>query len=361
MIEQEQHLGRIVESVQPVDEQVLEQARERTSQLVMPPRALGRLHEAAERLCGIFGHLQPDIEPREVLVFAADHGVVAEGVTAFPQSVSREMVRCFLKGGAGINALAAEAEADIRVVDIGLVEPMGVESEHGMEHFLSRRVGPGTQNMAQGPAMSREQAAGSVLAGYEVAAERIAQGARLLATGEMGIGNTTAAAAVGCAFTGSPVHTMVGRGTGIDDATLVRKRLAVQKAFDVNRPDCADGLDVLAKVGGFEIGGMAGCFLAGAEHRVPVLLDGFISTAGALLAQALCPNALEYMFAGHLSEEIGHRIMLEHLGLQPLLDLGMRLGEGTGAALAMHVLSGATAVFNRVMTFAEAGVGTKEG
>jgi nicotinate-nucleotide--dimethylbenzimidazole phosphoribosyltransferase len=271
------------------------------------------------------------------------------------------MVRCFLKGGAGINALAAQSGADIWVVDIGLAEPMDAEIGHGMERFLSRRIGPGTENMAQGPAMSREQAAASVLAGYEVAAERIVQGTKLLATGEMGIGNTTAAAAVGCAFTGSPVHSMVGRGTGIDDATLVRKRLSVQKAFDVNRPDCDDGLDVLAKVGGFEIGGMAGCVLAGAEHRVPVVLDGFISTAGALLAQALCPHAVSYMFAGHVSEELGHRIMLEHLGLQPLLDLGMRLGEGTGAALAMNILAGATSVFHRVMTFAEAGVGTKEG
>ena len=358
MSEQERRLEEIVKNVGPIDEAVLAQARERTSRLVMPPRALGRLHEVAERLCSIYGHLEPNIDQKAVLVFAADHGVVAEGVTAFPQSVSREMVRCFLKGGAGINALADQAGAGIWVVDIGLAEPMSPQLEHNADRFVSRRIGPGTENIAQGPAMSREQAAASILAGYETATERIAQGVSLLATGEMGIGNTTPSAAVGCAFTGSPVHTLVGRGTGIDDATLVRKRLAVQKAFDLSQPDCSDGLDVLAKVGGFEIGGIAGCILAGAEQRVPVLIDGFISTAGALVARALCPGSREYMFAGHVSEELGHRIMLEHLGLEPLLDLGLRLGEGTGAALAMNVLAGAVAVFKRVMTFEEAGIGS---
>ncbi len=224
------------------------------------------------------------------------------------------------------------------------------------QQFRVCKVARGTANLTRGPAMSRQQAEQSVLRGFQVASELFAAGTQILGTGDMGIGNTTPSAAVGAALTGCPVDQMVGRGTGINDAAFQKKREIVQQALDVNRPNPQDGLDVLAKVGGFEIGGIAGAILAGAYHRRPVVIDGFISSAGALVAQALCPPAADYLFAGHCSQEAGHRKMLDHLRLEPILDLRMRLGEGTGAALAMGIIEGAVRVFREVLTFEEAGV-----
>jgi len=350
------NLEEIIGGIRPLDQGCLEQARQRTAQLAIPRRALGRLHDIGERLCGILGTLEPEVARKAFLVMAGDHGVVAAGVSAFPQAVTGEMVRNFLRGGAGINALARCVGAEVLVVDMGIIPDVDLPAAEISQQFRCCKVGRGTNDISLGPAMSRQQAEQAVLQGFQLASELFGRGVRLLGTGDMGIGNTTPSAAVGVALTGSSAEQMVGRGTGINDAALRRKREIVQQALAVNRPDPGDGLEVLAKVGGFEIGGIAGCVLAGAYHRRPVVIDGFISTAGALVAQALCPLAVEYLFAGHCSEEAGHRKMLDHLGLEPLLNLGLRLGEGTGAALAMGIIEGAVRVFTEVLTFAEAGV-----
>jgi nicotinate-nucleotide--dimethylbenzimidazole phosphoribosyltransferase len=222
--------------------------------------------------------------------------------------------------------------------------------------FKLCKVGRGTANLARGPAMSRDQAEESILHGFRTASEQFARGVQIIGTGDMGIANTTPSAAIGVVITGASTDTMVGRGTGIDDEALAKKRFIIEQALAINHPDGSDGLDVLSKVGGFEIGGIAGCILAGAYHRRPVVIDGFISTAGALIAHTLCPAVSDYLFAGHRSEEPGHRAMLHHLGLEPILDLRLRLGEGTGGALAMGVIEGATRMFKEVLTFQEAGV-----
>ena len=350
------NLGEIIDRIQPIDQGWMEQARKHTARLAIPLRALGRLHDISERLCGILGTLKPEVARKAFLVMAGDHGVVAAGVSAFPQEVTGEMVKNFLRGGAGINALARCVGAEVLVVDMGIIPDVDLSASETPQQFRNCKVDRGTANITQGPAMSREQAEQAILHGFQLASELFAAGTQLLGTGDMGIGNTTPSAAVGVALTDNSAAQMVGRGTGINDEALRQKREIVQQALAVNRPDPRDGLDVLAKVGGFEIGGIAGCILAGAHHRRPVVIDGFISTAGALVAQALCPLAVDYLFAGHCSEEAGHRKMLEHLGLEPILNLGMRLGEGTGAALAMGIIEGAVRVFTEVLTFEEAGV-----
>ncbi len=351
-------LEEILRQIQPADPTWIEKARERTAQLAIPPRALGRLHDISERLCGITRSLTPDVTRRAILVMAGDHGVAAEGVSAFPQEVTGEMVKNFIRGGAGINVLARWVGAQVIVVDMGIIPDVDVSSLEGKDSFRLSKVGRGTANLAKGPAMTREQAESAILAGFELASEQVAKGAQMIGTGDMGIANTTPSAAIGVALTGNSVEAMVGRGTGVSDEGLRTKQRVIQEALAVNKPDPADGIDVLAKVGGFEIGGIAGCILAGAYHRRPVVIDGFISTAGALIAHALCPSVVDYLFAGHCSEEAGHRLMLKHLGLQPILDLGLRLGEGTGGALAMGVIEGASRIFKEILTFEEAGVST---
>lgn len=351
-------LEEILRQIQPADPTWIEKARERTAQLAIPPRALGRLHDISERLCGITRSLAPDVTRRAILVMAGDHGVAAEGVSAFPQEVTGEMVKNFIRGGAGINVLARWVGAQVIVVDMGIIPDVDVSSLEGKDSFRLSKVGRGTANLAKGPAMTREQAESAILAGFELASEQVAKGAQMIGTGDMGIANTTPSAAIGVALTGNSVEAMVGRGTGVSDEGLRTKQRVIQEALAVNKPDPADGIDVLAKVGGFEIGGIAGCILAGAYHRRPVVIDGFISTAGALIAHALCPSVVDYLFAGHCSEEAGHRLMLKHLGLQPILDLGLRLGEGTGGALAMGVIEGASRIFKEILTFEEAGVST---
>jgi nicotinate-nucleotide--dimethylbenzimidazole phosphoribosyltransferase len=352
-------LAEIISGIQPVEQEWIQKARQRTAQLVMPTRALGRLHEISERLCGIRQTLEPAINQKAILVMAGDHGVVEEGVSAYPQEVTPAMVRTFLAGGAGINAISRQVGADVWVVDMGIIPDLDPGGLKGAERLLVEKVGNGTANFARGPAMSRQEAEKALLIGFEQASKRIEQGADILGTGDMGIGNTTPAAAIGIVLTGASLAKMVGRGTGVDDAGLRRKREVVRRGIAINNPDPEDGLDVLAKVGGFEIGGIAGSILAGAFQRRAVVIDGFISTAGALIADVLCPAVKDYLFAGHCSEEPGHRIMLKHLGLDPILDLGMRLGEGTGAALAMGVIESAARMFKEVLTFEGAGVANK--
>lgn len=353
-------LKDVVAGIRPVNQDIIEKAREHTARLALPPRALGRLHDISERICGIAKSLEPSIDGKAVIVMAGDHGIVDEGVSAFPQEVTGEMVKNFIAGGAGINVICRHVGAKVYIVDMGIKVDLDPQAMKAGDIFFVNKMGRGTANFAKGPAMTREDAEKAVMLGFERASSLIENGLDLLGTGDMGIGNTTPSAAMGSVFTGASLSDMVGRGTGVDDEGLARKREAIRKGMELNNPDPADGLDVLSKVGGFEIAGIAGCILAGAYHSKPVVVDGFISTAGALAANALCSDAAQYMFAGHCSEEPGHRIMLEHLGLEPVLDLGLRLGEGTGGALAMSVLDAAVKVFSQVLTFEQAGVSGKD-
>ena len=360
MVTKDLGLKEIIEGISQTDGEWVEKARQRTAQLVMPTRALGRLHDISEQLCGICKTLEPSINSKAILVMAGDHGVVNEGVSAYPQVITGEMVRAFLRGGAGINVLARQVDAEVWVVDMGIIPELDTASLEKGERLLIRKVAKGTSDFAKGPAMTRQEAEKAILTGFQLATDLFEKGVEILGTGDMGIGNTTPSAAIGTVLTGREVEEMVGRGTGVDDQGLLRKQEAIRKGIRVNQPDSEDGADVLSKIGGFEIGGIAGCVLAGAYHSRPVVLDGFISTAGALVAHAICPAVVDYVFAGHRSEEPGHMAMLRHLGLEPILDLGMRLGEGTGGALAMGIMEGAVRIFQDMLTFEEAGVTDKE-
>jgi nicotinate-nucleotide--dimethylbenzimidazole phosphoribosyltransferase len=356
----EMKLDEILKGIEPIENEWIEKAKERTAQLVMPTRALGRLHNISERLCGIQKTLTPSISRKAVLIMAGDHGIVAEGTSAYPQEVSGAMVQTFLAGGAGINAISKHVGADVWVVDMGIIPELDVAGMPGAEKLIANKISNGTANFARGPAMSVERAEQSVVAGFQHASKLLQDGVEILGTGDMGIGNTTPSAAIGAVVTGADLDGMVGRGTGVDDDGLSRKKDAIRRGIEVNRPNAADGLDILSKVGGFEIGGIAGTILAGAYHQSPIVIDGFISTAGTLIAHTLCPTVADYIFSGHCSEEPGHRAMLKHLKLEPILDLGMRLGEGTGGAMAMSIMEGAVRVFKEVLTFAEAGIADKE-
>jgi nicotinate-nucleotide--dimethylbenzimidazole phosphoribosyltransferase len=354
------NLTEIVNGIHPVDQEWIAKARARTAQLVMPTRALGRLHEISEQICGIQATLQPSINRKAVLVMAGDHGIVKEGVSAYPQEVTGAMVQTFLAGGAGINALCRQVDADVYVVDMGIIAVFEDDSTPHNDRLIIHKIAPGTANFAHGPAMSLAETEQAVILGFQEASKLFQDGVEIVGTGDMGIGNTTPSAAIGAVLCGTDLAEMVGRGTGVDNEGLARKQAVIRRGIEVNNPNPKDGLDVLSKLGGFEIGGIAGCVLAGAYHRRPVMIDGFISTAGALIAHAICPTVAQYLLAGHCSEEPGHRHMLNHLNLNPILDLGMRLGEGTGGAMAMSVVDGALRVFKEVMTFAEAGVADKE-
>ncbi|HEV8471524.1 MAG TPA: nicotinate-nucleotide--dimethylbenzimidazole phosphoribosyltransferase [Methylomirabilota bacterium] len=318
--------------------------------LTKPPGSLGRLEELATRLAVLRGGA-PGVERPVIFTFAADHGVVAEGVSAYPQSVTAQMVENFLKGGAAVNVLARQCGARVVVADFGVANPIG-----GAAALVRCALGSGTRNMARGPAMTREQAEQGIAAGARLAFDAIDAGADLVATGDMGIGNTTAASAITAVLTGADPSDVTGHGTGVDEAGWRRKVDVIRLALSVNRPDARDGLDVLAKVGGFEIAGLAGVILAGAARRVPVALDGFIAGSAALVAAAIAPDSVHAMFASHRSAEPGHARVLAHLGLEPYLELGMRLGEGTGAALFVHLARAAARVYTEMATFKSAGV-----
>jgi nicotinate-nucleotide--dimethylbenzimidazole phosphoribosyltransferase len=332
-----------------------EAAQRHLDTLTKPPGSLGRLEELAIRLAVLRGGAPRIVERPVIFTFAADHGVSAEGVSAYPQVVTAQMVENFVSGGAAVNVLARQAGARVVVADFGVAGP--ARRRGGVADC---RLGPGTANIARGPAMSRDWAVRAIEAGAVQAEEAIAQGADLLGTGEMGIANTTAASAITAAITGAAPEDVTGRGTGIDEATWRRKVEVVRRALRINRPDASDGLDVLAKVGGFEIGGLVGVILAGAAHRVPVAIDGFIATAAALIAVTLAPAAASALFASHRSTEPGHTAALAHLGLRPYLELAMRLGEGTGAALFIHLARAATLIYSEMATFKSAGVSPAE-
>jgi nicotinate-nucleotide--dimethylbenzimidazole phosphoribosyltransferase len=349
-------LEEIIRQIQPLDETAMQSARSRQDMLTKPPGSLGRLEELSIQLAGIAANSFLSMEHKAIIVMAADHGVTCEGVSAYPAEVTPQMVLNFLRGGAAINVLARQANARVVVVDMGVAS----EIEDASGKLVRCKIGWGTANLAKGPAMTREQAMESIQSGIEICEAEIARGVGILATGDMGIGNTTPSAAIACALMDQSPENIVGRGTGVDDDGLKRKIAAITRALDVNKPNANDALEVLAKVGGFEIGGLAGVMLAAAANRKPVVVDGFISTAAAMIAASLAPVARDYMLAAHVSQERGHKLMLEWLGLKPLLDLNLRLGEGTGAALAFHLIEASTRILREMATFDEAGVSDKE-
>ena len=339
--------------IYPQDSEYRDKARARLEQLTMPHWALGDLMDLAIELAGMTRSLKPPVARKKVVVMAGDHGVTVEGVSKYPSEVTAQMIYNFVSGGAGINALARQAGADVVVVDMGTSADLDDLATAG--RIISKKIAAGTQNMAHGPAMTRTHAVMAVEAGIEVA-NMLAPETDIFATGDMGIGNTTPSTAIAAVLTGKPVAELAGRGTGLDDEQLERKIKVIERALEINKPDAADGLDVLARVGGFEIGGIAGLIIGAASHRKPVLVDGFISTAGALIAYRLEPFIRDYIICAHRSMEPGHAAMHERLHHKPLLDLNMRLGEGTGAALAMNLVEAARAILTEVATFEEAGV-----
>jgi nicotinate-nucleotide--dimethylbenzimidazole phosphoribosyltransferase len=341
-------------SVTPLDTVVMEQARFRQQQLTKPAGSLGRLEDIAIQMAGITRQPLPDIKQKAVIVMAADHGVAREGVSAYPADVTPQMVLNFLRGGAAINALARSARARVIVVDIGVA----VDLSH--PDLLTRKVAPGTANLALEQAMTQAQMLEAIQIGMDVFDEQLKQGIDLVATGDMGIGNTTASSAITSVLLQTSAALVTGRGTGINDEQLAHKIQVIEKAIKRNVPNPNDPLDVLMKVGGLEIAGLVGVIVAAASSRIPVMIDGFISGAAALIAVELNPMVCAYLFAGHISVERGHRLILEKLGLTPLLDLQLRLGEGTGAVLAMSIIEAALCTHREMATFAEAGVSARE-
>ena len=329
------------------------QAKSRLDQLAIPHWALGRLMDLALDLAGQTRSMQPPVARKAIITMAGDHGVAVEGVSKFPQEVTPQMVANFVNGGAGINVLARQAGADVIVVDMGVAADLSDLVRAGK--VIDKKIAFGTANLAKAPAMTKEQAVQSIEAGISIVTA-LSDRYDLFGTGDMGIANTTPSSAIVAAMTKQSALEVTGRGTGLDDQQLAAKIRVIDGALALHRPDPTDGLDVLAKVGGFEIGGIAGVILGAAALRKPVVVDGFISTAGALIAHSLAPASREFIIAAHRSMEPGHRVMQDHLGLCPLLDLNMRLGEGTGAALAMSIVEAAARVLTEVATFAEAAV-----
>lgn len=344
-------LADTIAAIGPLDTGAMAAARARQDQLTKPHGALGRLEALATQIAGITGSARPQLRAPAVVVMAADHGVARQGVSAYPVEVTQQMVLNFLAGGAAINVLARHVGARVVVVDMGVAAELPPHPE-----LLGRKLAYGTDDFSAGPAMSRAQAQAAVETGIAIAGDLIGAGVDSLALGEMGIGNTTAASAIVAAITGRPVAEVTGRGTGVDDAALGRKIALIARALGRHQPDPADGLDVLAKVGGYEIGGLAGVLLGAAARRVPLVVDGFISSAAALVACALAPAAQPYLVAAHRSVERGHQAIFAHLDLAPLFDLGMRLGEGTGAALGLSLCQAACRLLDEMATFGEAGV-----
>lgn len=340
-----------IDRIQPTDRRLLAQAQARLDRLTKPIGSLGRLEELAARYVMITGEMKPKVPRGTVFTFAADHGVTAEGVSAYPSAVTPQMVLNFLRGGAGVNVLARHVGVEVRVVDIGVAFDF-----EGVSGLIHKKVMPGTKNLLVESAMSPAQAEQALQVGIDLATEAGRQGIGLIGTGEMGIGNTTASSAIAAVMMRRPVSEVTGRGTGIDDASLAHKIDVIQRALDLHRLDSANAMEVLAKVGGLEIGGLAGLMLGAAAARIPVVLDGFIAGAAALIAAGLQPRCTEYLIASHRSVEQGHQAILDHLGLKPLFDLDLRLGEGTGACLGMSLVFSAIKIFTEMATFDEAGV-----
>lgn len=358
------NLNTTLSRISHVNGKFIKQAQNRLDSLTKPQGSLGRLEEFARQLVSITENPMPILDKKVVFTFAGDHGVADEGVSAYPKAVTPQMVLNFLNGGAGINVLARHAGAEVVVVDIGVDYDF---AEAGLKpapaglggRFISRKIVSGTKNMRRGPAMTGDEAMKCIAVGMDLAANYAKKGFRIFGTGDMGIANTTPSSAIASVLTGKSVEEITGRGTGINDDTWRHKVQVIKDSIGLNRPDPSDAIDVLSKVGGAEIGGIAGLIIGAAANRVPVVIDGFISTAGALIAYSLEPKTKDYMFAAHMSQETGHRTMLEKIGLRPILDLDLRLGEGTGAALSMFIIEAGLKIYKEMATFGEAGVSEK--
>jgi nicotinate-nucleotide--dimethylbenzimidazole phosphoribosyltransferase len=355
MIDIKYTLNDVINNTEPADPKWREAARSHIKKLAIPPDSLGQLLVVAEQLSGIQRTIRPNVDRKMVITMAGDHGVIEEGVSAFPQEVTPQMISNFVKGGAGINILAKAVGADVMVVDVGVAVDMPELVKSGA--IVDCKIAYGTKNLLKEPAMTRDEAIKALEVGINIASDVIEnKGVNLIATGDMGIGNTTPSAAILAIMAEYPVSSVTGRGTGIDNAALINKIKVIRDAINRHQPDKNDPIDVLSKVGGLEIAGIAGIILGAAYHHVPVLVDGFISTAGALIAKALCPQSLDYMIPSHQSEEPGHQLMWQALGLRPLLNLNFKLGEGTGAAVAMHLVESSARVMCDLLTFEDAGV-----
>jgi nicotinate-nucleotide--dimethylbenzimidazole phosphoribosyltransferase len=345
------HIAETCARIPPPDEAAMASAQERQNALTKPQGSLGRLEALSIQLAGITGQVLPRVDRKAVIVLAGDHGITAEGVSAYPSEVTAQMVLNFLQDGAAVNVLARQASARVIVADVGVAADL---PEH--PRLLQRKIAHGTANFARGPAMTREQAARAMEIGIEIVSAEAVQGLDLVATGEMGIGNTTPASAITAIYSSRPVAQVTGRGTGVDDEGLARKVDVIERAIALHQPNPSDPLGVLSAVGGFEIGAIAGVCLGAAACRVPIVVDGFISAAGALIAAALCPAVKPYLIASHLSVERGHAALWQALDLRPLLDMDLRLGEGTGALLAFHLVEAACRILAEMATFVDAGV-----
>ncbi len=346
----------VLEAIVPVDASYYAKAQARLDNLTKPKGSLGRLEEIARRIVAISRNMRPSLKRKVIFTMAADHGVCEEGISAYPQEVTPQMVYNFLRGGAGINVLAKHVGAEVIVVDMGVKEKIKNQKSK-IKNFIDKKVAFGTKNFAREPAMTREEAVKAVIGGIEVFQEAYTdKEINIIGVGDMGIGNTTSSSAIVAAITGDDAALVTGRGTGIDDVSYIRKIEVIKKALSMHNPNPKDPIDVLSKVGGFEIGGLAGVILAAASKKVPVVVDGFIASCGALIAFELCPGVRDYLIFAHQSVEAGQLSILRRVDQKPLLNLEMRLGEGTGAALGIGIADAAVKIFIEMATFSEAGV-----
>jgi nicotinate-nucleotide--dimethylbenzimidazole phosphoribosyltransferase len=354
IMELPQRLESYLARIEPLNAEFFEKAQERLDKLTKPQGSLGRLEDFAKRYVAIKGNLRPRIDRKVILTLAGDHGVTEDNVSLYPREVTPQMVYNFIRQGAAINVLAGFIGARLYVVD------MGVDHDfEPTEGLIVKKIAKGTRNITKGPAMTREQALQAVMAGIEIVESAKTEGADIIGVGDMGIGNTTPSSAIIAALSGASPKDVTGRGTGLNDDGLERKTKVIETALQVNRPDPKDPLDVLAKLGGFEIAGITGVTVGAAAYRIPIVADGLISTAGILIATEMSPKIKEYIFPSHSSVEIGHRVMLDRIGITPFLDLSMRLGEGTGAALGIQLVEAAVKIYNEMATFEQAGVSEK--
>jgi len=351
-------IKRTINAIEKIDYSLSAKTQKRLDSLTKPQGSLGRLEEIAKQIVEITKNENPSLEKKVIFTMAADHGLTEEKVSAYPKEVTAQMVYNFLRGGAGINVLARHIGARVVVVDMGVNSKLKIQNSK-LGIFKNKKINFGTKNITKGPAMTKDEAVRSIEAGIEAFEEELPEGIDIVGTGDMGIGNTTASSAIAAAITDEAVENLTGRGTGIDDKTFAYKVEVIKKALKLNKPDSKDAIDVLLKVGGFEIGGLAGVILAAASKRIPVVIDGFISAAAALISYRLEPKVKDYMIAAHSSVEKGHSIVLRFMGLSPLLDFNLRLGEGTGAALGISIVEAANKILTQMATFQDAGVSKK--
>ena len=344
-------LQQTINAIQPLDQKAMDEAQKRLDFLLKPQGSLGRLESIARQMAGITGKIQNNPDKKAIMVMCNDNGITEESIASFPRNLSMLVADCMLRGLAGVSVLAKNAGADVRVVDLGL------ESDPPTPGIINRKIRRCTSNFANMAAMTREEAIQAIEIGIEETNKAIDAGYNLIATGEVGIGNTTTSSAMLHVFTGRSLEDVVGRGAGLTDEGLNHKRQVIRKAVELHKPNPADPIDVLAKVGGFDIAGMAGTFLACAARRVPVVMDGFISGAAAVLACRLCPEAKNYIFPSHGSAEPGTKVIMDDLGMEPIMYMNMRLGEGTGAALGFQIIGASMAMMNNMGTFADIGMG----